>query len=312
MLLKELSYYKTGGTLEKLYAPASIEELSKVMKDIHSQGIPFFLLGAGSNSLVMDDHWPGAVVIFSKLSKTSIEGKKIVAQAGLDNTRFSEICWESGLTGASWMNWLPGQIGSTVRMNARCYGGEISQIVESVTSVSRQGEIKTYPASEMFFGYKDTVFMNNADVVAEVTFSLDQGNQDKIREQMDFCKSDRDQKHQFLHPSCGCVFKNDYEVGIPSGLLLDSAGVRQLSNELVEISPYHANFVFNKGASARDILMTSLEMRELTYAKFGVWLKFEMELLGMVPEDLKTRVSKIKPSKYNQKELEILRRKFQG
>jgi UDP-N-acetylmuramate dehydrogenase len=312
MLFKEISYYKTGGSAEKIYSPADLGDLSQVMKDIQSDNVPYFILGAGSNSLVMDEFWPGAVVLCNNLSAVEVRQSKIIVQAGVENTAFVKTCLESELKGASWMNGLPGQVGSTVRMNARCYGGEISRIVESVTAVTRQGEIKTYAGSGVFFGYKDTVFMKNRDVVAEVTFTLGKGNPADIQKHMEFCKKDRDNKHQFLFPSCGCVFKNDYNVGVPSGMLLESAGVRQLGTDGVEISPYHANFVFNKGAGASDILGVVLDMRDLTYEKFGVWLELEMEVLGVIPEDLKKRLYTTKPSRLNIKELEPLKQRFQG
>lgn len=312
MLLKDISYYKTGGTADNIFAPADIDELSRELKAIRENNVPCFILGAGSNSLVMDDHWPGTVLLCNNLNDIEVNKEIVRVQAGVENTQFVEACLNNELEGVSWMNYLPGQIGSTVRMNARCYGGEISQIVESVTAVNKSGKVKTYRGSGVFHGYKDTVFMENGNIVAEVTFKLSKGNPGDIQNHMDFCRSDRESKHQFMYPSCGCVFKNDYTVGIPSGMLLEDAGVRQLSNESVEISPYHANFVFNKGAAARDILSISLDMRDLVYEKFGVWLEFEMELLGVVPEDLKRRASETKTQKFSQKELEPLRQKFQG
>ncbi len=312
MLLKNISYYHTGGTAEKIYAPADIVELSGEIKTIHENQVPYFVLGAGSNSLVMDDHWPGAVLLCSNLNSLEVKKDIVTVEAGVENTPFSKVCLNHELQGASWMNYLPGQIGSTVRMNARCYNGEISQIVDSVSTVSKTGEIKSYKGSDVFHGYKDTLFMENGDFVAEVTFKLSKGNPEVIQHHMEFCRKDRESKHQFMYPSCGCVFKNDYEVGIPSGMLLEDAGVRQLSNEKVEISPYHANFVFNKGAAAHEILCVSLDMRDLVYEKFGVWLEFEMELLGVIPESLKARVCESKIPNHNQKELAPLKRKFQG
>jgi UDP-N-acetylmuramate dehydrogenase len=308
--LKTISYYQTGGTCERIYSPASIPELSETMETIRREQIPFFLLGAGSNSLVTDDHWPGAVVIFSRMVAVAIDKLHVTVQAGLENTRFSEACYQAALKGASWMYWLPGQLGSTARMNARCYGGEISQIVESITAVTTEGEIKTYCGKEVFLGYKDTIFMVNNEVVAEIRFRLENGDPGQIRRHMDFCKTDREKKQQFLYPSCGCVFKNDYQVGIPSGLLLEKAGVRRLSGSRVEISPYHANFIFNKGATAREILETALVMRDITYEKFGVWLEFEMELLGIVPGDLKSRLFEKKEPAYKEQELAPLRAQF--
>jgi len=310
MLLKEISYYQTGGSFEKLYSPSSIEELADTMGEINAMGSPYFLLGKGSNSLVMDEHWTGAVVTFNRMTDYTVNGNTLVAQSGLENTRFAEICLAESLAGAGWMNRLPGQLGGTVRMNARCYGGEISQIVESISAVKKSGEIVTYDAQEAFQGYKQTRFMNSGEVIGEIRFSLKAGSQAEIEKQMSYCKTDREQKHQFLFPSCGCVFKNDYAIGVPSGLLLDAAGVRQLSTETVEISPFHANFVFNKGATAREILETALHMREIVFETFGVWLAFEMEILGLVPEDLQRKVIELRKPNLQEGKLISLRKKF--
>lgn len=307
MLLKEFSYYRTGGSFHRLYAPKSVEELAAALSRVHSERTPYFLLGAGSNSLIMDDHWPGAVILFSGLDHIGFDETCITAGAGMDNSRFVEACLQKGMQGASWLYYMPGQLGSTVRMNARCYGGEISQIVRRVKVVSSSGKIKTYGAEEIFLGYKNTVFMLNDDAVAEIDFELKPGSREEIQSHMDFCRNDRESKHQFLHPSCGCVFKNDYNASVPSGVLLEQSGVRQFSTETVEISPYHANFVFNKGASAREILEVTLLMREAVFETFGVWLEYEMEVLGRIPDDLEDRFFETKSPQFDEERLAPLR-----
>jgi UDP-N-acetylmuramate dehydrogenase len=307
MLLKELSYYKTGGTCDQLIQPQSIQELADAMERTHRNQTDYFLLGAGSNSLIMDDHWPGAVIRFSGMNHIRIEQTRVFAEAGLDNSKFATACYESSLAGVGWMYYLPGQLGATVRMNARCYGGEISGVVDAVTVVTEKGEIKIYAGQEIFFGYKETLFMAEPEIVAMVEFNLAKGDQPQIRQLMDSCKTDREAKQQFLYPSCGCVFKNNYDVGIPSGLLLERANVRRLSTEQVAVSPYHANFVFNKGATANQILEVTLQMREAVYQEYGVWLDYEMEVLGLIPDDLKKRFQEKRSQAFKEADLAHLR-----
>ena len=307
MHLKEQSYYKTGGTCDQFIQPQSVRELADTMRQINRNQTDYFLLGAGSNSLIMDEHWPGAVVSFSKMNHIGIDQTRVSAEAGLDNSSFAEACYEVSLAGAGWMYFMPGQLGATVRMNARCYGGEISGIVDAVTAVTEKGEIKTYSGQEVFFGYKDTLFMSKPEIVAMIEFNLAKGDQVQIRQLMDSCRTDRENKHQFLYPSCGCVFKNNYDVGVPSGLLLEHAEVRQFSSAQVEVSPYHANFVFNKGATAIQILDVTLQMREAVYRKYGVWLEYEMEVLGLIPNELKKRFEEVRPQDFKQADLARLR-----
>lgn len=307
MELRDIAYYRTGGACDGLHLPRSIAELAAVVKDIARRQSPFFLLGGGTNSLVLDEPYAGDVISFRHLNRLEVSGHTVVAGAGVENTAVARLALQYGLAGAAWMNRLPGQIGGTVRMNARCYGGEISQIAQKITAVTRQGEIVVHRGAALFRGYKDTVLMDNGDLVAEVELELAPGDKAAIEAQMKFCEDDRVKKGQFDFPSCGCVFKNDYAVGVSSGLLLDRAGAKALKQGGAEVSPKHANFVFNKGASSRDILLLSFAMRELVYAAFGVWMDYEMEVLGDMPADLKLRFEEHRPARWNEAALAPLR-----
>jgi UDP-N-acetylmuramate dehydrogenase len=309
-LLREYSFYKTGGTCERLFAPRSFEELQDHVQEIRRLGLPWFLLGGGTNSLVLDSHWPGAVIVFRWLDSIVVDGAVIFAGAGVENTRLAEVALEHGLDGITWMNRLPGQLGGTVRMNARCYGGEISQVVRAVEVVTVQGQRRTYRDKSVFRGYKDTMFMLNGDLVAGAEIVLTPGgNRADMLAKMKFCADDRISKGQFNHPNCGCIFKNDYRVGVPSGMLLEEAGAKGLSCGLAEVSPGHANFVYNKGATSDDILEVSFMMRELVWKKFGVWLEYEMEVLGQMSGDLQRRFFEKRVNQPSP-ELEGLREKF--
>lgn len=310
--LSDYAYYRTGGQCSALYEPQSIEELSRILKDLHEKKTPFFVLGGGTNSLVWDEFYPGAVIIFSKMKSIRRVGDSLVCGAGVDNTTIAQSARDGSLTGVSWMNRLPGQIGATVRMNARCYGGEISQVVSSVKAVLPDGQIKIYtPVDRIFKGYKDTLFMDNGAVIAEATLSLKPGDQKQITEHMHFCEEDRIKKGQFVYPTCGCVFKNNYTVGVPSGMLLERAQAKSLNQAKVALNPLHSNFVYNKGASSHEILKFTLAMQELVYQEFGVWMEYEMEILGQLKPDLQKRVKEIRPNHLVEEKVAPLRQQFQ-
>lgn len=231
-------------------------------------------------------------------------------EAGVINSDFAQACLANKLTGAGWMNGLPGQVGGTARMNARCYGGEISQIVKKVHVVTRDGVAKTYTNMNVFRGYKDTVFMENGDLIVAVEVALREGDPVEVKKLMDFCEADRRSKGQFDHPSCGCVFKNDYSVGVPSGMLLDAAGAKKMNLPGVQINPHHANFLYNISATSRQILEATFRMRDLVYEAFGVWLAYEMEILGALSPDLRERVELAKPPRFNEAKLNEIRARF--
>lgn len=318
-MLNKFTYYKTGGTCEKIFQPRNEAELASSLKEIHKQKIPFFLLGAGTNSLVMDQHWEGAVILFHHMKSISHKGEALICQAGVENTKIAQYALSLKLAGAGWMNRLPGQIGATVRMNARCYGGEISEIVRKVVCYDLTGhkiEYSITPSQKnVFKGYKDTIFMTNDQIISTIELQLQKGEYDTIKDKMNFCESDRNSKQQFNFPSCGCIFKNNYhpEVSVSSGLLLELAGAKKLLSKNCQVSPYHANFIFNtSNASSREILELSFKMREKVWEHFGVWLEYEMEILGNIPDDLKLNVSEHRQHEFNLSQLAKAKNQFKN
>jgi UDP-N-acetylmuramate dehydrogenase len=313
--LSEIAYYRTGGSCERLYLPEKIEEIISAVQEIHRLSMPLFVLGGGTNSLVCDETWPGAVIAMVKMQGLrKLDGSgRVFCESGVENTRFAHFAAAEGLNGAGWMNRLPGQMGGTVRMNARCYGGEISQIVQRVTSVDLNGNVVVHSdPKKIFRGYKDTSLMETGEIVVSVELKLEPGNTMETLKQMRFCEDDRIMKGQFTHPSCGCVFKNDYKVGVPSGMLLEAAGAKLLTKGGACVSQQHANFVFNTGASSREILELTLMMREAVYSKFGVWLDYEMEILGRIPGDLAAKIKESRPRGAETPELVSLRQQFKS
>lgn len=310
--LKKLSYYQTGGFCRELYLPESVDELCENVAEIRQKNCDSFVLGGGTNSLVSDEYWDGVVIAFSGLKQLSFQDDLVWVQAGVENSQLARACLERKLEGTAWMYRLPGQIGGTVRMNARCYGGEISQIVSEVVSVDPSGQRKHYQnVKNLFKGYKDTVFMSNRELVAEVKLSLKSiPDSSSIEKTMKACEYDREKKGQFLYPSCGCVFKNNYDVGIPSGLLLERAGLKGQEHGGAVVSPQHANFVYNREATSREIIELTLIMRDRVYRQFGVWLDYEMEILGNIPLDLKKELTARRAPAHKESLLAPLRQQF--
>ncbi|MDD9949956.1 MAG: FAD-binding protein [Zetaproteobacteria bacterium] len=321
MKISDLAYYRTGGYSAYFFAPESLEELVDAVSFCARAVVPAQFLGAGSNSLVSDQYFPGATISLHKMSQITRASEGLLCQAGALNTQISQRALEEELSGAAWMHGLPGSIGATARMNARCYGGEISHLVVGVTLISEAGHVSRVRfATEAerkaaFKGYKDTLWMRTRDLIAEVELALpDDQDVQQTRVLMERCLADRQAKHQFDFPSCGCVFKNDYRpaVSVSSGLLLDLAGAKSLDEAKVGVSPYHANFLFNKNrASSRDILEMTFAMREKVWAEFGVWLAYEMEFLGFMPHDLGAQFYEQRPENLRHDRLQEARAVFQ-
>ena len=316
--LKQYSYYQTGGVCSKLYSPRNKKELQLALREISYENLPYFLIGKGSNSLISDDRWSGAVINFSHLNNIIHKEQSLICEAGVENSTIAQKALQQHLSGCSWMYGLPGQIGATVRMNARCYGGEISTITKKISCYTPAGDLVEYeisPSSTVFKGYKDTIFMTNQNIIASCEISLTKGNPKTINAHMHHCKNDRVNKGQFLYPSSGCIFKNDYhpDVSLPAGYMLDAVGAKSLTINNAAVSPYHANFIFNKNnAKSSDILELSFLMQEKVWDEFGVWLNYELEVLGKLPPKLNKRFHEKRSPQYRFEKLEQLRALFKA
>jgi len=310
--LAHYSYYRTGGKCKQFFAPHNAEELTSIIEQRISSGLEYFVLGAGSNSLIMDKDWPGVVISCHNLIDLYIHENLIISQAGVQNSTIAMLALANRLNGFTWMYALPGQIAATVRMNARCYGGEISKRISKIKTIHLENaEQKTYEAEDknrLFYGYKDTYFMKSKEIIYEVVLqSTGFSVNNRLKEEMLFYKNDRINKGQFLYPSCGCVFKNNYTLGISSGSLLEQAGVKNLNIGMAKVSPQHANFIFNQGATAQQILELSWLMQERVYELFGVWLEYEMEILGEQTESNLSRLKEQRPQIWKQGKLKQLK-----
>ena len=313
--LSEKSYYKTGGMCNDFFLPNNTEQLKEYLKYIKQNNLNLFILGAGSNSLISDLPWTGAVICLEELNKIRREGSNIICGAGVSNSELAKFALQEGLEGCSWLYGLPGFLGGTARMNARCYGGEISQVADEIICFSMNGE-KQHHKDEVaqqkcFKGYKDTIFMNNKIIIAELVLKLKNGNKENIQNKMNACFEDRKSKGQFDLPSCGCVFKNNYTVGVPSGMLIDLCGLRGKSLGGAAIHDKHCNFIVNQDkASSKDILELSFYIREKVWEEFGVWLEYEMEVLGALTPSLQEKLDEKRNHVFKKTKIEDAREKF--
>ena len=283
--LRDLSYFKTGGECLGIFAPSSTEELQDILRHQIPAHQPVFFLGGGSNSLISDDFFPGYVISSQRLSSLRFKPPHTLhGGSGVLNSDVVSYALTHQLKGVAWLSGLPGQLGGTTRMNARCYGSEIADIIYHITTVSRSGQIHHYPKpSHLFYGYKDTYFMKAEEFITEISFRLSMADPPSLLKEKqlgEFCQTDRTSKGQYLYPSCGCVFKNHYSIGVPSGLLLDLAGLKNHTLGGAQVSGFHGNFIYNRHGTSEDIFQLSTFMREEVYRVFGVWLDYEMEFLG--------------------------------
>lgn len=272
--------FRIGGLADCFVQLENTEQLIKVQKYLNQVGVPFFILGNGSNLLVSDAGFRGVILqIGPRMSGVTVEGNVIVAQAGASMAQVARTAMEHELTGMEFASGIPGTIGGGVVMNAGAYGGELSQIVTQVNVVNSEGEIMELDNETMEFGYRTSTIRNNPFTVTEVILRLEKGDRQQIRERMEELAAKRREKQPLEYPSAGSTFKRP--AGHYAGQLIMEAGLRGFQCGGAKVSDKHCGFVINAGnATAEDVRKLIREVQARVKDQFNVDLETEVLFLG--------------------------------
>ena len=272
--------FRIGGLADCFVQLENTEQLIKVQKYLSQVGVPFFILGNGSNLLVSDAGFRGVILqIGPKMNRVTVEGNVIVAQAGASMAQIARTAMEHELTGMEFASGIPGTIGGGVVMNAGAYGGELSQIVTQVNVVNSEGEIMELDNETMEFGYRTSTIRNNPFTVTEVILRLEKGDRQQIRERMEELAAKRREKQPLEYPSAGSTFKRP--AGHYAGQLIMEAGLRGFQCGGAKVSDKHCGVVINTGnATAEDVRKLIREVQARVKDQFNVDLETEVLFLG--------------------------------
>ncbi|WP_057876513.1 UDP-N-acetylmuramate dehydrogenase [Liquorilactobacillus aquaticus] len=277
--LSKYTNTKTGGPADLLAFPQKIDELKKMIIEAKKLALPVTVVGNASNLIVRDGGIRGLVLILVKLNRIKIEDTNVLAQAGASLIDTTEAAYKMGLTGLEFAAGIPGSIGGAIFMNAGAYGGEISKVVDSVTLLTRSGEIRLYQNGDLNFGYRHSRIQDEDDIVLAASFKLKRGDKKSIREEMDDFNFLRASKQPLEYPSCGSVFKRP--AGHYTGKLIHDAGLQGFRIGGAQVSLKHAGFIVNVGfATASDYLEVIKHIQKTIFDKFQVELETEVRIIG--------------------------------
>ncbi|ORC32814.1 UDP-N-acetylenolpyruvoylglucosamine reductase [Marispirochaeta aestuarii] len=273
--------FRVGGPAEIFIHPKNWQDVQRAMVWADTQGLSFFLLGGGANILVADEGIPGVVVHTRSLNGIEIDGSLVTAEAGAEISLVAESAAGADLTGLEFIFRMPGSVGGAVWMNARCYGVSLNERLAWVDLIDTDGRPGRYHPREEDFAYKKSPFQEGRPVITRAGFTLKPGSPEKIRALMDEHARDRESKGHFRYPSAGSVFKNDRAFGMPTGKLIDTAGLKGKRIGGAMIAPFHGNIIVNTGsATASDILALIRLAEEKVDEIFGFRLEREVLLVG--------------------------------
>lgn len=272
--------FRIGGRADAFVNAANALEIGKVIHFCTDTGTPYMIVGNGSNLLVGDGGIRGVVIHIGKnMSKCRIEGTEVTADAGILMSALARQILDAHLTGFEFAAGIPGTLGGGIFMNAGAYGGELKDIIESVTFIAPDGLIKTEAADKLNFGYRTSIFTGGGYTILSCKLKLKEGNYDEIKEQMAELSKRRADKQPLSQPSAGSTFKRPE--GHFAGKLIQDAGLMGYKIGGAMVSDKHAGFVVNTGgATAKDVLDLIRYIQKLVNEKFGVMLEAEVRLVG--------------------------------
>lgn len=279
--LAALCTYKTGGNADFLASPTNLEHLQALLAFSRQNQLPITILGGGSNVLISDEGVPGLVILTHKLCSYHVRGTLFCAQSGLSLETAINASIENSLSGLETLGGLPGTLGGAVWGNASTHGLQLSQLIEWVDYLTPDGEIARIHRDDDRFAYKRSPFMGTKNIIYEVALRLiPNKNTSEARLHKEQSRKERMDSGQFDHPSAGCVFKNPR--GKPAGMLIDEAGIKELSVGGASISSRHGNFIINTdgAATSKDILKLAELARKAVFDRFGIELEREIVLIG--------------------------------
>lgn len=279
--MKDLTTFRIGGEADVVYTVYDAASLGVLLSRLQQDGVPFQLIGAGSNLLVADEGLRGAVIRLDarRAVVEQLDGTTLRCDAGVMLAKLSRVAQQKGLAGLAFACGIPGSVGGAVYMNAGAYGGEMVQIVREAEVLLPNGETTTMLADELKLSYRHSALMERGGIVTAVTLSLTQGNPDDIHDHMSELLTARREKQPLEYPSAGSFFKRP--VGYFAGKLVDDCGLRGYRVGDAQVSEKHAGFVINRGdATCDQVRQLEQDVRKRVYETFGVTLSPEVRLLG--------------------------------
>lgn len=277
--LSRYTFTKTGGRAEYLAFPKNLDELRQLLLVAKAEKLPITVIGNASNLIIRDGGISGLVVILTAMNEISVKDDRVIAQAGarIIDTAFAAA--NNGLTGFEFAAGIPGSVGGGLFMNAGAYGGEVKDVVDKVTVITRNGELKEYSNQEMNFSYRNSRIQSSDEIVVVAEFKLKHGNKLTILDQMHYLNALRRYKQPLEYPSCGSVFKRPK--GHFVGPMIIKAGLQGTQIGGAQNSMKHAGFIVNKGgATATDYLKLIHFIQEKIKEKYGISLETEVRIIG--------------------------------
>ena len=281
--LGPLTWYNVGGNAQCLAHPASTAQLSELVSQCRSKGIPMRVLGSGANLLVREAGVEGVVIRLDDpaWSQMTVEDNIVTVGAGYGLMRLVAETARLGLDGLAQVAGIPASIGGAIRMNAGGTYGDVGQAVKRVQVMSATGQVYHRDADDLEFTYRHVNI--DAPFILAVEFELTPTDPKELTKRVKEIYLYKTNSQPFADKSSGCCFKNPREDdpgfdGRPAGMIIDQAGLKGFRSGTAVVSEVHANFIVadKKDAQAEDVYKLICHVEQVVKDKFGIELEREV------------------------------------
>ncbi len=272
--------FKIGGKADVYIKVTNLSQLMKILKECDACKEKYLLLGNGSNVLVPDEGIHGTVLrLDGDLRNISlIDDTTIYCGAGAALGSLCKFAQKCGLSGLEFAWGIPGTVGGAVFMNAGAYGGEMKDVVYSVSHITKNGDIGRTEAENLEFGDRTSVYRKNDCIITGAVFKLKKDDPEEIQNRMNDYMNRRSTKQPLEYPSAGSVFKRPE--GAFAGALIEQCGLKGKTVGGAQVSEKHAGFIINKSkATANDVKQLVSEIQKTVESETGYKLECELIFL---------------------------------
>jgi UDP-N-acetylmuramate dehydrogenase len=269
------SWFKVGGPAELLFTPADELDLSNFFINLDSD-IPIFVIGASSNILIRDGGIKGVVIkLGTAFNKINVIDDKLFVGAYVKNMILAKYARNNNLLGFNFLSGIPGTVGGSIKMNAGCYGHEMSDIISKIKIIDRANGFSEITIKNLNMNYRKSSLPDDSVVVSAFLKYKKKDNYKIINN----IKEQRLKTQPINELTGGSTFKNP--PGYKAWKLIDESGCRGLSIGGAKISDMHTNFIINyDNATANDIETLGNKVKEKVFANSGIILEWEILRVG--------------------------------
>ena len=284
--LAPLTTFRIGGPAALYLEPQTDDDLRAASTAVRESGIPFVVLGKGSNVLVSDEGFPGLVLRLGKGFRWTARAEyRLTAGGSMPLPALAGVALTHSLSGLEFGVAIPASLGGAVRMNAGAHHHSLHEVVETVQVFSMmETTTRSIPADDAGFRYRNSALPTDG-VVTATTLLLRPGERDSIRAEMQAARDWRRATQPLAEPNCGSVFKNP--AGDHAARMVEAVGGKELSVGGAHVSGKHANFIIaGDGVRATDVVRLIALLRERVFERFAIWLDPEVHLIGPFDQDI--------------------------